>query len=384
MKILMPLWVFYPHPGGVEKHVYKVSQILLSQGHQVRLFTFKHEDGLATRENMDGIEIYRFERNNPAWWERKRVAWWFIRNQEFVDWADVIHSQGFFSWDWAFPWFRALWGNKRMFMTFHGAEHDIKRGALEFPPQKRIVRYRRTAAAVTQGNISVGDYIPKWYGTPYTFLSYGAVDRPPVEPPVPKEQTAVFIRRLDDDTGILMYIEALKILREEQGFDLPLDVYGEGPLRGEVEQKIEQYRLGKVRLHGWISDGDRYPFPARLAFTGGYLSMLEAMIKKRLIIAAYPNDMVKDYLLSLPDAERMIIIAGTAEELAQKLAWALRKENEEETRAMIDRAYRFASAQTWERVVDLYLQLWGVRPLTSITLPNLPGVHPPMTVARLR
>jgi glycosyltransferase involved in cell wall biosynthesis len=344
------MWSFHPHQGGVEKHVLKVSRILMAEGHEIRVFTFMHDQSLPAVAEYEGIKIYRFRWNNPAWWERKRVLYWFVRHHEFVEWADVIHSQGFFSWDWAFPLFRALWGSRRVFMTFHGYERG------EFPPQRKVVLYRRAAARLTQGNISIGSYIPKWYGTPATFISHGGVDLPPEEPDLPSEESAVFIRRLEEDTGVLVYLEALRLLREREGTRLPFHIYGDGPLRGQVERTVAEFDLDAV-THGWLDDVDGATLPSRFAFTSGYLSILEAMVRKRLVFSVYLNALIKDYLLSLPHAERMIFIAGNAEELAQKVGYAMR--HPDAVRTMVDRAYEFARCQTWQRVAGLYLRLWG-------------------------
>src|SRR6266576_1167024 len=72
MKIVFLCRLFYPHIGGVEKHVMEVSQRLIKKGHEVTVITempigvsnknrlphFEKSE-LATTESVNGIKIYR-------------------------------------------------------------------------------------------------------------------------------------------------------------------------------------------------------------------------------------------------------------------------------------------------------------------------------------
>ncbi len=102
------------------------------------------------------------------------------------------------------------------------------------------------------GNICIGDFIKKWYGTKADFVSYGGVDivksskfSPSLKlPPSPKwlrrpsrrvskvqsYKSAVFIGRLDEQTGILDYIEAVKLIRKKIP-DFEFVVIGDGKYR---------------------------------------------------------------------------------------------------------------------------------------------------------
>lgn len=347
MKILMLTWLFWPHVGGVERHVEKVSRSLVSRGHEVMVFTFKHERSLATEDRLGEIGIYRFQRRKPDHWERRRVLGWFLTNRWIIDWADVIHCHDFYTWDWSFLLLRILFFPKPVCLTFHGYER-------EFPPTSRSIRYRRMAARVTRGNMIIGDYIAKWYGNEYDFVSYGGVDA--VEDGgVPREEKAVFKGRLEADTGVLVYLAALRELRERYGVQLPLEIFGDGPLRATVGGLIETSRL-EARVHGFVPDVEGRMGSPRFAFASSYLSILEAMIRKRAVFSVYVNELKKDYLFSLPGAGEMMFISASAEDLAYRLYRSLH--DVEELNEKVTRAHAFARRQTWERVAEQYLALY--------------------------
>ena len=49
MTILFFCQTFYPHIGGVEKHVLEVSKLLVKKGHLVTVLTEQYEDELKRR-----------------------------------------------------------------------------------------------------------------------------------------------------------------------------------------------------------------------------------------------------------------------------------------------------------------------------------------------
>lgn len=348
MNILMLTWLFWPHVGGVERHVEQVSKRLVADGHRVTVFTFKHDRSLPSAEDLGGVQIYRFERKNPERWERKRVIWWFLKNGWLTRWADVIHAHDFYTWDWSFLVLRLIFGGKRVYLTFHGYEQG-------FPPTARSIKYRRLAEQWTDGNIIIGDYIAKWYGTRYDFVSYGAVE-PPGSGQRPFQTRAIFKGRLEEDTGILFYLEALRLLKEHYGVSLPLDIFGDGCLRPQIERMITANGL-QAALHGFVGDVERrLEFEPRFAFASSYLSILESMIRRRLVFSVYVNKLKKDYLFSLPGAEDILVIASSPGELAEALARLPGDDTSLVTR--LDKAYAFARAQTWDRVADIYLALY--------------------------
>ncbi len=59
MRFLFVLEHFEPYLGGAEKLFGQVTRMLVEKGHSVKVITTLHDSGLAKREKLDGVEIYR-------------------------------------------------------------------------------------------------------------------------------------------------------------------------------------------------------------------------------------------------------------------------------------------------------------------------------------
>ena len=150
--------LYWPHVGGVEKHVEKICDIL-SKKHQITIVCEKHDPKLSDYEKKRGVEIYRIgETDKFGIWK-----WWFQHLNLLRD-ADIIHIHDVFFW---FLPFRLPFWSKKTFMTFHGYE------GFEAPNWKQIF-WHKLAAWLTKGNICIGDFHKKWYGVKPDFVSYGA------------------------------------------------------------------------------------------------------------------------------------------------------------------------------------------------------------------
>lgn len=354
MKILMLAWLFWPHVGGVEKHVEQVGRILVERGHEVRVVTVRHDPDLPLRDERGGIEIYRYPKQRAERWERKGVARWLMAERHLVRWADVVHCHDFYAFNyWYFPLlFR--YPRKPVYLTFHGFEES-------FPLWRKDVLMRRLDTYLTRGNISIGEFIPVWYRTRYTYISYGGVDLPHETPPLPEEDRALFVGRLATDTGLPLYIDALIRLRTEYGLRLRLDICGDGPLRGPIAEARDRHDLDIV-FHGFVTDPERHLARTKFAFTSSYLAILEAMAYRRPVFGVYQNPLKRDYLLLMPGARRMMFISSSGQELAGHVAACCRGETA--LAQMTERAHQFAEDHSWERMADIYLDLFdGHEPL---------------------
>ena len=49
---------FYPNMGGVESHIYQLSQCLIERGHQVIIVTHAYEDRKGIRYLTNGLKVY--------------------------------------------------------------------------------------------------------------------------------------------------------------------------------------------------------------------------------------------------------------------------------------------------------------------------------------
>jgi glycosyltransferase involved in cell wall biosynthesis len=236
---------------------------------------------------------------------------------------------------------RFLLPRKKVFMTFHGYS--------DYPVPKIAIIYQKIAKKLTKGNITIGKVIEKWFGIKADIISYGAVDLEKFKPVKKKKfkYDAVFASRLDDQTGILTYLDALAILKEK-GVEFKLVILGDGKYKSKAD---------KLALtHGWVADPSPYFKESRFAFVNRYLGILEAFASKKLVFSVYDNPIKKDYIYLTP-FKNWMIVEEKPERLAQKILYY--KDKPLKTRDMIESAYFWVKNQTWEKMVDNYIKLWS-------------------------
>lgn len=345
MRILMFAPLFHPHIGGVEKHVKRLSEELIKRGHEVTVITIKYDQNLPDFEKLNKIKIYRFPRMSLP-----KVWIWIYTHRNLIKSAEVIHCHDFASFIYWYLPFRFLCPLKIVFVTFHGYEGII-------PIPRKILFKRKITEFLTKGNICIGDYISKWYDIKADFISYGGVDTLTAIKNTNSEG-AVFIGRLEKDTGIMTYISAVKILKNKYNIYFEVDICGDGSLREKIEKTIKENELN-VKLQGLVENPLDYLTKSKFAFVSGYLAILEAMINKKLVFSAYGNELKRDYLSLMPNSKNLMVIVSSPEELAEKIAYYYK--NPEKAEEKIKNAYLFAKEQTWDKVVNTYLKLWGMK-----------------------
>jgi len=338
---------FHPHIGGVETHVKEVSEILVKKGHNVKILTLKHEENLLDEETINGVKIFRFPKAS-----RIKVISWIYKNKNLLQDVDILHCHDFATFTSRYLPFRFLFPKKPVFITFHGFEGKI-------PIPKKILFLRRICEWLTKGNICVGDFIPKWYGTKTDFITYGGVEKPlqiqTENNDSDTNNSIVFVGRLEKDTGIMTYINSIKILSQKYGINLKMDVCGDGSLQSIIKKFIEKNNLD-IKLHGFV-DPSQFFIRSKFAFVSGYLAILQAMINKKIVFGVYENELKKDYLMLMPNSENVMVIVSSAEELAEQLSYHLK--NSQIMKDKVEASYNFAKNQTWEKVANMYLDLWN-------------------------
>jgi glycosyltransferase involved in cell wall biosynthesis len=86
-----------------------------------------------------------------------------------------------------------------------------------------------------------------------------------------------------------------------------------------------------------------------------YLGMIEAMQTGRYVFAHWNNAIKRDYLDSFPSISNASMFS-LPEELAQELQYLLTHSGEE--RKKILSAQEWASKQRWNKITDIYEDLW--------------------------
>jgi glycosyltransferase involved in cell wall biosynthesis len=332
MKILMLSRLFYPHKGGVEKHVLSLAAELMKFDVQISILTEQYDLNLKTVEQYQGIQIRRIPYNLL----NKKIGLWsyIFAQRSWIFQHNIVHVHDVF-W-----WILPLIFQFKYYITFHGYEGSKS-------PRWQALLHRKIAELLSEKTICIGDFMKKWYkANPHKVL-YGAssITSSNINN---KIQGAVFYGRFDDDTGILEYIKSIKLFKNK----IRLKIYGEGPQMDIVKTMNSNNKL--IELNPWNNDVESLIHNSRYVFVSRYLSILEAMQAKRLVFAVYNNEIKKDYLFCHPMADNMVI-AGSAEELAEKFNTL----TEEQEHIMVERAYAWAREQTWEKLANQYKELWG-------------------------
>lgn len=346
MKILFFTRRFWPSIGGVEKHVLMLSRELVMRGNQVTVVT----EGPTFSSNSEdsagegGIKVHRIPVTTGERLKKFQIWGWLFKNKHLIQEADIIHCHDVFFW---YLPFRFLYPKKKVFTTFHGWEGT-------YPPKWQAKLVRKISEKLSFGNICVGDFIKKWYGTKPDLVTYGGVSSKQQPGPArvenSKEKTAepriLFIGRLEEDTGLPIYFQALEILGNE-GAGVKIEFAGDGSLRKETEKYGEV--LGFIEgLEESINNFD-------FVFTSGYLSILEAMAQKKLVFAVFDNPLKEDYLKMAPFSQ-WIVIKSEPKELEEKIMFFAKNPGEE--KKLVEEGYNWAIKQSWEKLAEEYLTLW--------------------------
>jgi len=137
--------------GGVEKHVGEVAKCLIKKGHKITVVAENDMGLLVARENR----LKKF-----------KIWWWLWQNRSLINESDIIHAHDVAFW--YFP-FCFLYLRKPFFVTFHGWE-----GKFPVPWKNKLIR--KISEKMARGNICVGNFIEKWYGTKADYITYGGVN----------------------------------------------------------------------------------------------------------------------------------------------------------------------------------------------------------------
>ncbi len=349
MTILFFCRFFYPHIGGVEKHVFEVGRRLAKKGHRITIITETSKDSYQSEFSSDkdmgrlhALKIVRigpFEDN----WSKKFKIWKSLwRKKSLIKKSDVVHLHDVFFW---YLPFRFIYPRKKVYTTFHGFE-------TRFPPSKKAVMVRKLSEELSLGNVIVGDYIKKWYGTKPTYITYGAVDKiqnfpPKADQPRAEKLKILFIGRLEEDTGIPTFLKTLEILKKK-GIKFEFEAIGDGSFRGDAE------KLGKV--HGFVKNVVPYTFKSDIVFASSYLSMITALSLRKPVFSIYDNPLKRDYLKMTPFS-KYITIRNSPKLLADEVKSVGRSKS---IRNKTNLGYEWVKKQTWDKVVNLYIKLWGI------------------------
>lgn len=318
MKIVFLSRLYKPHIGGVERHIEGICKILNPQN-EITVITEQHDNSLQLRETIDGVSVIRIPLKKVSESRKKLIIWkWFIENRLLLDSVDIIHCHDVVYWMYLYKLLNPF---KKIFATFHGWE-----GIYPIPIKNKIKR--QLDAKITYGNISIGDFISKWYGIKSNFVSYGATNS--LGKSLQKTSNSLlFLGRLDHDTGFLNCLEIYKQHKTRLKWDLV--IAGDGPLK--------KYIPKEGKFLGFVSNPENVLSNVKYVYTTGYLGILESLSYAKPVICSYSNPVKKDYLLMHP-MSKYFNFSG---DLIKKTPKA---------------AVQWADSQTWKKLSNQYISLW--------------------------
>lgn len=342
MTVLFFARRFYPLIGGVEKHVLKLSQILVKRGYKVVVITENYQS-MSPSAIYEGIQIYRISTGGEGKLKKFRIWLGLIRYLGIMKSADVVHCHDIFFW---YLPFRFIFPFKKVYTTFHGYEGN------KIPKKKEILMHK-IAEIFSHGNICVGNFYKKWYGTKATFVIYGATDKIIKFNKNINKNLIVFLGRLEEETGILEYLKAFKKVRISHK-ELQLVVLGDGSLKEKAKKYVLDNKLN-VKFEGFVRNIDPFLQRAHFVFVSRHLGIIEALMNKKYVLSVYNNEIMKDYLEMTPFSKYISISSGW-QEIRDELNTNIL--NESEKNIQINKGYEWVKNQTWENMTDLYLKLW--------------------------
>jgi len=334
MKVLQISQYYVPHVGGVEKHLQELNQELIKLGHQPTVLTGDDRENYPAKEELAGGMVYRIN-NQPGQFYKLKIWLQVLKNLNLFFHADIVQVHDVF-W-WIIPIYPLI--ARKLFITFHGYEGSQA-------PSKKAIFWHQLAQKMCRGSLAVGGFHQQFYGVKADQLMFGASNVQVQKNLATNKQKIIFVGRLAEDNGIMTYLEALKILKEQR-LNYQLVIYGNGPLLQKAKTYVKEQKLA-VSFAGEDASVDQYFKNYALAFVSRYLAIIEALKSGCQVIAHYHNPIKKLYLKSAPFAES-IFIEQSAENMAKILAQNLEKAALKKT---------LASKLSWDIVAKTYLKLW--------------------------
>ena len=331
MNILFFCRLYYPHIGGVEKHVKRISEELIKLGHSITIITESHDSSLPNYEKIDGISLYRIPVSNIPEANKKFVIWkWLYQNSHLIHDTDIVHIHDVFYW-WIPFIFKCR--KKKYFATFHGWEGV-------YPPRTSAIWQKKAAAKFSNGSIAVGLYISKWYGINPTKIIYGASDYKLVKSNH-SHQILVY-GRLSKDNDMDLVLKALREITKKYK-KTKIMFFGDGEYHDRAK------KLGNVI--GFDPEPEKYLSSSSIIISSSYLSIFDSLAMGKNVISVSTNPLKYDYLQMSPLAP-FIHIASSVQDIVSII-----DTNMENPEINLNGS-KWADSYSWSTIAKEYLNLW--------------------------
>ena len=371
-----------PQVGGVERHVQMVHQSLGRRGLRGRVLALSPRPaGAEPADDVAWVDWSRLFGRVPAS-SRLKVTALLVPELLRLSPRTILHFQDWTVLFGAAPAVLAARPRNPRYLTIHGWDG-------RYPPGRKIRAATRAATALVRGTLGIGHFLAKWYPVQPAQITHGGVDPTrfagAASPNVGRPVRAAYVGRLEPDTGVQAIAEAVRDLNVRAGGGggggagsagggesagtpaaggggaagapiVTLDLYGKGSLAPQIAALAETSG-GTLRLHPAVQDPSTIMRDYPVIVASGYLTILEALCAKRLVLAYYGDPIREDILRLHPAAPAMFIcgskadVARSFETIAVDAAAAL---------ARSAAVWTWAATQTWDLLADQYCALWRI------------------------
>ncbi len=335
---------YLPRVGGGEDTIKNYCRIFKKKGHYVEVITKKYDMSLKDTEIIEGVKIHRvpYHRSNKLGLV-KFWRWMWKNRAKFKDF-DVVMYNDFSTFYWYLP--LKFYFKKPDVILYYGYEG--------FPIKIKHKILRRIAKEFTKKSINGGRYLDKYYGfktDDYIYEGVGDIEKVPVSK---KKNKAVFIGGLRKDTSILEYLKFLKILKQNHGINLGLDVYGGGDLDKLAKTYAKNNKLNVI-FHGVVPNAKRFIPMYKYGFATQWGSIMDCMRSRTLIFALCKLPITLDYDREILDEGRYGIISTDPGEMVDKFIKCYK--NEKLFKDITAQAYDHSKTRTWNKIAGKILTI---------------------------
>lgn len=348
MRVVFFLHRYWPHVGGVEKYVRHLAAACRARGNEVVVVAGDTQGGLKEIEEHEGIVIHRFPAYRSPW----RCRAWMWRRRTLFTHADVVQVSNTHMLEYLWRMLGPVLDRRKIFLTRHGGT--------DFPVPEDHRRRAQRSLTLASGFIHDGEFIARWLevqadATPRQGL-FPPADRLPVVPE-PPPTSAVYIGRLENDTGIRIFVDGVRELVTRFHRPMTLHVYGAGSLLPMLRAQVADQRL-PVEFHGVVPDAQNKITDYCFAFMDGRMAIQEAMARQRVVVAAYGNPLRRDYVSGESFSDFLVSVENGVE-LAKQV---LRLIDDPAARAALSRrAFVYAQTLSWDATAQAFEGLWKAR-----------------------
>lgn len=291
LKIVVHCVYYPPEVGGLESHVHYLCRGLAERGHVVTVVTSLSRAGLPTREEVDGVRVWRtpLPSRTPRGWFA-HAARSTKRTREAVADADVVHAQAFPS---ILPCSLALAGRSTPLAATIHTSHFLRladRKTIRSALGALIRRSDHNFAASNELAQAVRGLGPSLEAEVLVNGVDADVFRP-VPPSLPAPAPArrlVVPRRLFAKNGVEFFVRAMPAIAAagaRKEIEIDALVVGGGPERERLERLAEELGVGsRIRflgprphdeMPGLLCSGDLAVLPSLVEATS--VAALESM-----------------------------------------------------------------------------------------------------------